>query len=135
MGLFLVRIADGRELRLKSLYQSETYEGLLEGAPNKELNDLKLDVVRVEASGIAARSGGTPSFVLVPPPVPYKTGDKTEERLPLVTCIGLFESEPLSKGYDISYGVVGWFQEEPGEPDQDALAFLDWASFAKDGSF
>lgn len=132
MSLYVIRTADGRELRLRSLYLEETYAGLLEGTPCKEINDSILTGVKIKASGIAQKSQA-PSLVVTPPNTPFKTGDTFEERLPLTTCIGEFESDELVDGH-FSYGVIAWFQEEPSMPDQDALAFVNWASFAKDGS-
>ncbi|MFF0450903.1 hypothetical protein ACFYT4_31750 [Streptomyces sp. NPDC004609] len=133
MPLKWVSLASGRRVELLDLSLSQTYGGLLEGSPFKELNDRKLTRLVQDNRRFAPA-------LLVPPSREYpdvRPGSMGPvELLPAVTCVGWFRSEPADPSYDFSALTVIWFQAAASVPaggnaDPGLLA-IDWEAAARD---
>jgi hypothetical protein len=134
----------GRDLYILSFRQSATYDGLLEGFPNSEGNQQRID----HCVALASReyNDGHPA-VLIPPtmralelPGSHKSwfeslGWRAEE-LPSVTCIAALESPESTAGSEgmCSSLAVVWFQDGLALPINPAveslLKRLDWDQYA-----
>ncbi|GLW55911.1 hypothetical protein [Kitasatospora phosalacinea] len=138
MLLTEVLLTSGRSIRLDEVRMSTTYGGMLEGYPNRRINDWSVEHLR----GAAARQYPSIPVHLVEPvreqPEDGHQGRMgPEERLPPVRCVGLFSSYPISRGAaDFSQLVVAWYQPGPelsglaeGVP---GLAGLPWEELAQD---
>jgi hypothetical protein len=151
----MLRLTTGREIALKALTQSQTYEGMLEGTPAQRSNDRRIEwaltYVRELCSSIGEpclvsparrafrKEPGDMDQVLemqreLPPEI-----RRIPEWLPEVRCIGMFESFSPARDQtmDASSLTVVWFQDEFGI-DSDALARIceiDWDQYAVDWSF
>lgn len=119
------------------LSQWRTYEGLLAGIPDKEMNQRRIGDLLDEARRLAF--AGCNAF-LIQPVVKVRElqrrGEKVvEERLPAISCLARFDSTSLTTS-DEPYSslVVAWFQEAFGLPaDPDILgqiAGIDWERHA-----
>ena len=131
----------GRTVRLSSVDLRLTYGGVLEGYPQRNLNDAH---VRDAARRLAERYPGTPHFVLEPlrtlrPEHDSGVGPPWEE-LPRVECLGFFTSELIGAPGELGLGhsclAVAWWQENDGtvfsDSAREAFARLDWATHAED---
>ena len=137
-------LPDGRVIRLLSLEQWWTYQGLLAGRPNRALNRRLLD--GLVAKYTASRGDGAP-VLLEPLQTPVELepsspgdgdgdGDGDEATLPFAVCVARFRSAPLP-GDDVGIASVLrviWFQDDfafPIDPGiQAELAALDWDAHA-----
>lgn len=144
----------GRKLTMKRLEQSLTYAGLIEGVPNKKTNDWRIehDLRR------AARDGqivGEP-YLIPPQRRDYlrepgdmdvlreqkshypKELERDPEWLPLICCIGYFESIKAARDpkMDGSCLTIVWYQDDYALPINDkilqTLKQLDWDRLAFD---
>jgi len=141
-------LRSGRTITLKRLNQVMTYAGLLEGTPNREMNDRHIEYALREAQEMYV-AGFRPH--LIPPPRQdyYRTpGDMQRIRdfsphhipewLPVVQCVGSFQSGVTARNPDMHVSVltVVWFQDEYAppirEPALSQLRELDWESLAVD---
>ncbi|MFJ9563552.1 hypothetical protein ACIRQQ_26355 [Streptomyces fuscichromogenes] len=141
MPLTHVVLASGRSIGLVHLRLSSTYGGLLEGYPHQALNDRRLKGLLSAATAAFPR---TPAH-LVPPPREHPDDGGAGhfgpvEILPPVTCIGLFESTPVTPDtdpvlYRSSLAIV-WFQATPQPPSghdaDEGLRSVTWEELARD---
>jgi hypothetical protein len=138
----------GSSITLKSLTQEMTYIGLLEGVPSSEMNDriIQSTIDRVRKSpGLPERA----PFVIPPTRRDFfrKQGDmaralqfpgRTVEWLPVITCIGMFESILPAKNRNMHASglTIVWFQDEYAMPISEialgSIKSIDWASQAFD---
>jgi len=152
-----ITLLDGREIRLDSLHQFKTYEGVLCGLPvHPYYNERELSAAIRKAKHIFKAEAQTPW--IVPPEmqrvtvvnraldeIEKRTGRRPPARqevdfLPPVCSIGLFSSEVITNEV---YGsrselIVIWFQDAFGLPDSDEsgrLREIPWANCAWDGSY
>jgi len=112
-----IELSSGREIFLNKIYQDYTYDGLLLGHPNKEMNDRY-----VKNSIESAREMmSSPATYLVSPPlieVEIEEHYKDAIRMPYITCYGQFESSKI-KGDEYNDGswlTIIWYQEEFAMP-------------------
>ena len=148
-----LHLDSGRNATLKHLDQSQTYAGMLEGTPNKKSNEW----------GIASdlkRATEYPQTIGQPYLIPPVTRDylrtpgdmdsirertsklppeweRDPEWLPLVRCIGVFQSNAVSNNsMDASFLTVVWYQDEfamPIAPNiMTELRSLDWDAISTD---
>ena len=143
----------GRTATLKHLDQSQTYAGMLEGTPNKKSNEWGIDADMKRATE-HPQTIGQP-YLIAPVTRDYlrEPGDmdsvrertskyppeweRDPEWLPLVRCIGCFQSAATSNdSMDASLLTVVWYQDEFAMPIASnimmALKSLDWDSLATD---
>lgn len=128
-----IRQVSGRTLSMGRLSQWRTYEGLLAGIPDKEMNRRRIGDLLDEAQSLAF--AGCSAF-LIQPVVKVRElqrrGEKVvEEKLPAIACLARFDSSALTaSGEPYSSLVVAWFQEAFGLPtDSEILqqiADVDW---------
>jgi|SRR6185295_12839962 hypothetical protein len=129
----------GRKLELARFYQYPTHGGLLVGIAQAR-NSLVEEAVRRARELFGEGEDGVavlrPRLRRLSPSSCY-CPDLPSGRLPLVTTIAVFNSEPDSS-YEAfrSSAVVVWFQEGFGLPDQGhvirQLEDLDWPGYARD---
>lgn len=140
---FEITVKDGRSIHLESLYQYETYSGLMEGVPTRKYNAKKVQGVIRRARQIIS-SNGEPH--LLPPPeqkleIPEEEWFDIDEpaELPRIASMGSFTSLASARDpdADCSSLTVVWFQDEFGPPsDPEVLSkfsTIDWRSIAVDG--
>ena len=136
-----IQFADGRQPDIHQLTQHAIYANVLEGVPNRFVNQRI-----VEDALAAARRMGEPCHLLPPKITALRPGDDrgqwTLERLPRVCCIAKLVSGPTHPEHDDDWRselTVLWFQDSYALPlDADAraaLAQLDWRSLARDVCF
>jgi hypothetical protein len=127
----------GRTLSMGRLSQWRTYEGLLAGRPDKEMNQRRIGDLLEEARSLAVAGCGV--FLIEPVPKVrelQRRGEKVvEERLPAICCAARFDSGELTPSGDpYSSLVVAWFQEEFGLPTDPGIlgqiAGIDWERHA-----
>jgi hypothetical protein len=132
-----LRLASGRKVSLRTLEQSLTYAGWLEGTPTSQVNDAEVKAALAEAS---SRPDKIRSHLLPPPRRDFlrtpgdMAGDHPfgpPEWLPMVRCTALFVSLGWASGALRSSAVrLAWFQDEFAMPISDAclqeIASLDW---------
>lgn len=144
----------GRKLILKHFDQSLTYAGLLEGTPNRKSNDWGIEVDLRHAANLN-HTLGTPHLI---PPLRRDylrtPGDMDEIReqkshypkewgrapewIPLVRCIGCFQSDKTSRNpnKDVSFLTVLWYQNDFAMPIEGGILIelrkLDWDALATD---
>lgn len=141
-------LRSGRTIALQSLDQAMSYAGLLEGVPDAKTNDWYIECSLRAAERLCA-AGAKP--LLIPPArrdflrEPGDMRQLVEERpyripewLPMVRCIGSFQSSATARNPDRHVSVLGvvWFQDEYGPPLQEPalghLLAMDWDSLASD---
>lgn len=144
-----LRLSSGRSVTLSSLRQSRTYLGLLEGLPDTRSSEF---FIRNALERAEEDSHPRSKPVLLPPArrdyfrtpgdmAEAKRGafaDRNIEWLPLVTCVGEFESSSPARDPEMhaSTLTVVWFQAEwamPIDPAAlEAIKKLDWDRLATD---
>jgi hypothetical protein len=144
-----LRLSSGRSVTLSSLRQSRTYLGLVEGLPDTKSSEF---FIRNALKKAEEDSHPRSKPVLLPPPrrdyfrtpgdmAEAKRGafaDRNIEWLPLVTCVGEFESSSPARDPEMhaSTLTVVWFQAEwamPIDPAAlEAIKKLDWDRLATD---
>lgn len=140
MPLSRITLSSGRLIELTELRMASTYAGVLEGYPNKDINDMTVKALHAKAE---LAFPPTPVH-LVPPALEYPDRPAgffgPVEVLPPVACIGFFRStvvaaELVSELHRSRLAVV-WFQSGLGAPsDKDAdlvLRGLRWVELAQD---
>jgi hypothetical protein len=144
----LISLDCGREITLTSLKQEMTYAALLEGTPDSETNVRHLlGLVKRVRNPWRLQNPGPPPFLIAPERRDYLRvqGDmasirseyRIPEWMPLITCIGTFESSRISdKKMDASCLTIIWFQDNYAMPvSRAALAAIksiDWAAHSFD---
>ncbi len=152
-----VTLQDGREIKLDSLHQFMTYEGVLCGLPTHPYyNERPISAAIEKAKRIYKADEKTPW--IVPPQmqrvtvvnraqdeIERRTGHRPPERrevdfLPPVCSIGLFSSEmPTPKGNGHGSALIAiWFQDAFGLPDSyitERLRDLPWDSYSLNFSY
>jgi hypothetical protein len=126
-----------RKIKLVDLSQSKTYKNLIEGVPNKELNDRLVERI------VAVVREETNNFVLIQPKrIKAEINDiypfRERENLPDVSCVAEFRSiEPArDKKSDGSWLKIVWFQNNFALPiDKDIeneISNINWEENAAD---
>lgn len=148
-------MSSGRSIILDRLIQARTYGGMLEGTPNKRLNDESIQWALDDARGLR-QSVGQP-LLIAPDRRDYKVtpGDMQPvldgqsnrppemrhipEWLPLVQCIGIFSSisPARDRSKDASSLTILWFQDDFGiNPAAiDIIRRINWEQHAADWSY
>lgn len=134
-----ITLRSGREIELHELKQSRTYAGVLEGVPTKQFNKRLLNDLR-KAYEKNARS--TPVVLLTPRETQIDVGgphpDGKPHKLPFVTCVARFRSEPFADLEPLGFSelIVIWLQNEfamPIEPAAlDQIVSIEWDKVARD---
>lgn len=134
-----ITLHSGREIELHQLKQSRTYAGVLEGVPTKQFNKRLLNELR-KASERNARL--TPVVLLTPKETPIGVGgphpDGKPYRLPFVTCVARFRSEPFADLEPLGFSelIVIWVQDDFAMPIEPAalrqIMEIEWEGVAKD---
>ena len=135
----VVEKRSGRRIWIASLHQYATYGGLGAGLPRA--TDSYVEVALRMAQKVFS-SGDKPPALLKPrlksrPKVRVEYPGKPAARLPLVTSVALFDSEPVGdRQMYRSSAIVIWFQEHFGMPSDEhilaQLKELDWPTYATD---
>ena len=137
-----LQLASGRRISLRELRQFSVYAGLLEGYPNREMNE-RIITRLVEEERERWRTGQEP-YLIRPDERPMTGGEWVNPRLgppvslPSLACVGTFRcSDPArDKGSDFSELVVIWFQDDFGPPLErnllESLRVIDWNRHAYD---
>jgi hypothetical protein len=136
MALARISLISGRSIELTRLTISSTYAGLLEGYPNRRMNDSLL-------KGLATRRNA--SFLIAPPrryPKPEWPGTSWGpiEELPSLYCEAFFDSDRINPKLDSvlhrSELTVVWFQDDLASPVAEfvtaAVRNLAWDEHAED---
>ncbi len=93
-----IRLADGRIIALCSLFQSHTYDGLIEGLPTVEMNRRIIDATVADAT---ARWGHLP-LLIEPVETPITIGRSypfgTPAAIPPIQCVSRWTSGFESRG-------------------------------------
>jgi hypothetical protein len=124
--IWSTQVKNGFSIDLISLFVIGTYDGLLEGRPNEELNTR---FVQRAISSAQEKFGSWPVH-LIPPKI--RNGKHPE--LPNFRCIGLFQAS-ATKDPDMhaSGCVLVWFQEKTVVDGIElSLVDIDWWTIAKD---
>ena len=132
-----------REVWLARLEQWYTYGGLLCGLPHQQMNDSMIQRTLEQA---AKRAPPGCRSVLIPPKIEVRVHarakpPRTEERLPPVTCVGVFDSGELQRPGSKMFSsvVVVWFQQEIAGPVPEGVVEeirgFDWERRATDWSW
>ncbi|MEQ8789871.1 MAG: hypothetical protein RIC55_26490 [Pirellulaceae bacterium] len=122
----------GRSVAVDALYYQRTYLSLLEGRPNREMNDRILEKVRSEMAPL----WGKRRVHVIPPAI--NESDRTHPVLPRVRfTVWLTCYQPIQEPNAGSELVVVWFREEcAGEPLDEivssAIRSLPWDELAED---
>lgn len=140
-----VKLASDQRVSLKIINQSQTYAGLIEGVPFKDMNDSIVEEA-LKAAEWNCMNGAKP-FLLAPTRRNYlrEPGDMDHmptvigpaEWIPLVRCIGVFSnSSNKHPGTHESYLTIVWFQDEYAMPIDarilERIAFINWNAVAVD---
>ena len=125
-----IEFAGGVRAGIVGLRQRETYEGLIEGLPTREMNARKLERLREDHPGVHIVHA-----VQVPierpglPPYPFGT----PVSLPHVQCVARLYA--VEDGIYFRHGVFAWFQEQWAMPIMpvvvDAFLRLNWAEVSE----
>ena len=138
-----ITLDSDREIELIKLTQWKTYYGHLAGLPHKWINDQAITRDLKRASDLSTL--GCEPFLIQP--TIQVTGrtirglNLPEERLPEVTCAGVWDSDsPVRAGSEMySSAVVVWYQRDFGlavdEESQARFRALDWERIAVDWSW
>lgn len=121
----------GRSVAVQALYYHRTYLSLLEGSPDRELNDRILEEVRTEMDPLW---GGRRVYV-IPPEI--NESDSAHSYLPPVRFTAWLYCRPVPKVNDGSELVVVWFRDEcSGETMEQivggAIRSLPWDELAEE---
>lgn len=125
-----ITLISGRAVSLGELHQWRTYAGLLAGKPDARTNGDLIEKLIEDAKQFVVK-GGKP-FLVEPDPAALA------DRLPAISCIGVFDSNELTRPGSEPYSslAVVWFQEEFGPPmagaTLESIHQLDWESLAQD---
>ena len=150
----LLQLASGRKIILDKLIQERTYAGLLEGTPDKRVNDRHIEWIRNQAREVFQ---GEEAYLVEPVRRDYlhEPGDmqfamdrqqdypvefrRPPEWLPMIHCVGTFHStSPVhDKNQDGSRLVLVWFQNNFGIDAAAAAALrnVDWDRHAVDFAY
>ncbi|HRO02626.1 MAG TPA: hypothetical protein PLS69_03355 [Terricaulis sp.] len=130
-----IELDSGRSVECRELHQKLTYEGLLEGEPSRDDNDKQM---RGLAGAELRYALGGALHLIEPEQSPPRYAPDPHGvlgRLPAVTCIGRFESEPVGSAC-ASTLVIIWFQHRFAlpieEPALSAIRALPWEKLAFD---
>jgi hypothetical protein len=132
-----IKLLSGQTIFLKELCQTETYGGLLEGLPTREMNKRILE--RIHQKYSASLSG---LFMLQPIETLIQGIDSypfgTPALIPSIQCVACFRAlEPTrNKFFDYSELTIVWFQKNFALPIDpivlQAIQSLDWENHATD---
>jgi hypothetical protein len=139
-----VELDSKRRIRLVSIRQKKTYEGLMAGMPNKKMN---AEIISASLEECNKENGGYLKCILIEPvarPISNHsnaTDSEEYESLPPVMCAGKFTSTQHKSNENAGFTQLKllWFQDEFGvEPDDEALTHIkkvDWDKYAQEQSF
>jgi hypothetical protein len=135
-----LQLRSGRSISLTSLIQYRTYAGLLAGRPYRERNDGMIQQTLRRA--MEEHPGLRAPFLVNPRRDPLEGRELSVstvyERLPSITCIGVFDSDELNKPGSEPYSslTVVWFQDGFACPIdkevQAAIQNIEWDNCAAD---
>ena len=150
-----LRLETGREIILDQLAQSRTYDGLLEGTPNRASNERSIEWA-MECARKGNESLGEP-YLIEPERRDYlrESGDmqaileqqhnrpaelkRIPEWLPQIECVGVFSSiQPARDEYKDASSLTGvWYQEDFGfDPHAiERLRAVNWEQHATDWEY
>jgi len=130
----------GVSIRLRTLHQTETYLGLVEGRPRRKLNDELLERLPAQAKELLY---GGPTL-LIDPERRVHSGRTSAwgppEELPAVICFAQAEAfQPArDSSADMSSMILIWLQPRLAPPIDDTvlpkLKAIDWRAHARDGN-
>ena len=141
-----LQLGDGRRLELKACYQQHTYLSLMSGQPRERINQQIIAGLADHARNNIFRTYNEPPVHVLEPAVPVET-DANEPpellkllgrraTLPLIVCVGLFQSGPardLTRHFSLL--VLIWFQDSPRlieESALNAIRAVNWTALAQD---
>ncbi|CAA6799779.1 MAG: TIGR02996 domain-containing protein [uncultured Sulfurovum sp.] len=135
-----IKLNSGREIYLESIWQHQTYGGLLCGVPNEEMNKEYIE----DNMNYALEKMNAECTYLVPPvSLELDNIDKKIKRykdairLPYITCFAQFESSVLTgdESNNGSWLTIVWYQDDFPMPIDDAvlehIKSIDWESKAE----
>jgi hypothetical protein len=137
-----IKVEKDKSVLLKSLYQWETYAGLLEGIPSNRLNERIISRALEKAKELCQVQNPyliQPEQTLIDLQRPSEFG--LSAKLPSYICIGeLWYHDPI-KNQKMDYSTLGvlWFQDEFALPIEEKILrvfeSLPWSEVAEDCSF
>ena len=136
--LLEVTLRSKRRVWARSYFVSETFAGLLEGAPTEESNERVLRVLPDRLRGIF---GGLPFHIIEPTLVFSELASKWHGReillLPPVCIAAEFRSSPArDQSMHASALIIAWFQDHDSpilsEENRLRLAGVNWEALAVD---
>lgn len=128
-----IKFACGTDARITSLNQSATYEGLLEGYPNSDMN---ARLVQRMVADIEKRTGDKPYLIQpteTPKPQEFPIGRRPWMALPSIECeASLYSSSFGEFGSSLT---ICWYQDDfafPIAPEVfDELRLTQWREHAR----
>jgi len=137
-------LSSGREIFLNSIHQSYTYEGLLLGHPNREMNDR---YIRWNMESALEKMNATRAYLVSPPLIEVEIDERVKQhykdaiRMPYIVCYGQFESSVIKgdDANDSSWLTIVWYQEEFAMPIDvsviEHIKMIDWEKEAEGYQF
>jgi len=139
-----IELSSGREIFLNKIYQDYTYDGLLLGYPNREMNDR---YVKNSIESAREMMSSDATYLVSPPLIEVKIDERVKHhykdaiRMPYITCYGQFESSKI-KGDEYNDGswlTIIWYQEEFAMPIDSSviehIKTIDWEEVAEGYQF
>jgi hypothetical protein len=139
-----IELNSGREIFLNSIYQEHTYEGLLAGYPNKEMNDR---YIKRNMESALEKMSATKAYLVSPPMFEVEVHKKIRHhykdalRMPYIVCFGQFDSSVLKRD-DINDGsclTIVWYQDDFAMPIDESviehIKTIDWEKEAEGYQF
>ena len=135
-----IELSSGREIFLNKIYQDYTYDGLLLGHPDREMNDRYVKNSMESASEMMSSAA---TYLVSPPLIEVEIDERDNDaiRMPYITCYGQFESSKI-KGDEYNDGswlIIVWYQEEFAMPIDasviEHIKTIDWDSEAEGYQF
>lgn len=134
-----IALGHNRYAHIEFFVQWHTYRGVLEGVPNRSINE---SYIRSALSDAARYGGHAPVYLIEPVQrILRKDAERPENTkmsLPEVTCIAKLNSYMPAKDPDMDGSVltVVWYQETMAMPIDDAILDkmrqIDWPELARD---
>ena len=146
---YTITLNSGRIITLEETHQHLTYLGLLEGLPNKKIND---DILSELPEIANEKIWGNTSLHIIDPK--KNTIDLTTERVeyyrskgkdfepitfPKIICLGHFASNAITDDYMFSILTIAWFQDNWMMPIEqkilEQIKLLNWDNLASQGDY
>ncbi len=139
-----IELNSGREIFLSSICQEYTYEGLLAGYPDKEMNNR---YIKWNMESALEKMNATKAYLISPPMFEVEVHEKVRHhykdaiRMPYIVCFGQFDSSVL-KGDNVNDGswlTIVWYQDDFAMPIDESviehIKIIDWDSEAEGYQF